>query len=98
MTQLKSVRRWAGFAAANLLVWLVMTVILVLVPDWLDGWLGLEVARVVGWAVAGSFWVVTIEKRWQAHVGVFWRFVLQFLLWLSAALVAIWISEITSPF
>lgn len=97
MVQPKSSRRWLGFVAANLLVWLVMTIILVLVPDLLDDWLGLEVARVVGWAVAGSLWVVTIERHWQARVGALWRFILQLLLWISAALVAIWISEITRP-
>lgn len=90
-------RRWLRFVLANLLVWLLMTVILVLVPDALDGWLGLEVARVVGWAVAGSVWVVTIERQWQARIGPLWRFVLQLLLWISAALVAIWISEMTRP-
>jgi hypothetical protein len=89
-------RRWP-FVLANVLVWLAMTVILVLVPDALDGWLGLEVARVVGWAIAGSVWVVTLEKQWQVRVGVAWRFVLQLLLWISAALVAIWISEMTRP-
>jgi len=97
MTQFTSPpRRWP-FVLANVLVWLAMTVILVLVPDALDGWLGLEIARVVGWAVAGSVWVVTLEKPWQARVGVAWRFVLQLLLWISAALVAIWISEMTRP-
>jgi hypothetical protein len=97
MTQFTSPpRRWP-FVLANVLVWLAMTVILVLVPDALDGWLGLEIARVVGWAVAGSVWVVTLEKPWQAQVGVAWRFVLQLLLWISAALVAIWISEMTRP-
>jgi len=83
------------FLLANLLVWLVMTIILVLVPDALDEWLGLEIDRVIGWAVAGSVWVVTIERQWQARVGVFWRFILQLLLWISAALVAVWISEMT---
>jgi hypothetical protein len=97
MTQLTPPRRWLRFVLANLLVWLLMTVILVLVPDALDGWLGLEVARVVGWAVAGSVWVVTIERQWQARIGPLWRFVLQLLLWISAALVAIWISEMTRP-
>jgi hypothetical protein len=97
MTQLTPPRRWLRFVLANLLVWLLMTVILVLVPDALDDWLGLEVARVVGWAVAGSVWVVTIERQWQARIGPFWRFVLQLLLWISAALVAIWISEMTRP-
>ncbi len=97
MTQLTPPRRWLRFVLANLLVWLLMTVILVLVPDALDGWLGLEVARVVGWAVAGSVWVVTIERQWQARIGPLWRFVLQLLLWISAAPVAIWISEMTRP-
>jgi hypothetical protein len=97
MTQLRSPRRRWRFVLANVLVWLLMTVILVLVPDALDGWLGLEVARVVGWAVAGSVWVVTLERQWQARVGAFWRFALQLLLWISAALVAIWISELTRP-
>lgn len=97
MTQMKSSRRHAGFVLANLVVWLLMTVVLVLVPDALDGWLGLEVARVVGWAVAGSLWVVTIERQWRARVGPLWRFFLQLLIWISAALVAIWIGEITTP-
>jgi hypothetical protein len=97
MAQLKSSRRWLGFVAANVVIWLLMTIILVLVPDLLEDWLGLEVARVVGWAVAGSLWVVTIERHWQARVGAFWRFILQLLLWISAALVAIWISEMVRP-
>ena len=37
---------------ANLVVWLVMVAILVVVPDSLERWMSLEVARVVGWAVA----------------------------------------------
>ena len=97
MTQPKASGRHLAFLVANLLVWLVMTVILVLVPDALDRWIDLEVARVVGWAVAGSVWVVTIERQWRARVGPFWRFVLQLLLWISSALVAIWISELTRP-
>ena len=96
MTSPGPCRGHVRFLLANLLVWLVMTIILVLVPDALDEWLGLEIARVIGWAVAGSVWVVTIERQWQARVGVFWRFILQLLLWISAALVAVWISEMTS--
>jgi len=97
MTQIPVRRRHAGFVLANVVVWLLMTVILVLVPDTLERWVGLEVARVVGWAVAGSLWVVTIERQWQARVGPLWRFVLQLLLWISAALVAIWISDMARP-
>lgn len=77
-------------------MWVVMTVTLVLVPDALDEWLGLEVARVVGWAVAGTLWMLTVERQWQARVGVIWRFVLQLTIWISAALVAIWVSELTT--
>lgn len=84
-----------GFVLATAAVWLLMTVILVLVPDALERWLGLEIARVVGWAVACGVWVVTIESQWQARVGPFKRFVFQLLLWISAALVAIRISEMT---
>lgn len=77
----------------NLAVWIVMVVILVVVPDYLERWMALEIARVVGWGVAGSVWVVAIEREWQARAGPFTRFVLQLILWVSAALLAIWISE-----
>ena len=97
MPHVKRLQRHIGFLLATLAMWVVMTVILVLVPDALDGWLGLEVARVVGWAVAGTLWMVTVERQWQTRVGVFWRFTLQLVLWISAALVAIWISEMTTP-
>ena len=84
-----------GFIAANVVVWLAMTVILVLVPDTLERWLPIEVARVIGWAVACGVWVIVIERHWQARVGPFVRFVLQLAFWISAALVAIWISDQT---
>jgi hypothetical protein len=97
MTRPSTARGRFGFVLANVAIWLLMTVILVLVPDLLEKWVGLEVARVIGWAVAGSVWMVTIERQWQARFGVFARFSLQLLLWISAALVAIWINEITTP-
>ena len=81
------------FVLANLAVWLVMVVILVVVPDYLERWIPLEFARVVGWAVAGSIWVVAIEREWQRRAGPFVRFLLQLVLWVSAALLAIWISD-----
>lgn len=84
------------FVFANVLVWLAMTALLVLVPDWLGRWLGLDIARVVAWAVACAFWVVTIESQWKARVGPLWRFVLQLWLWISAALVALWISDLVT--
>lgn len=97
MTRPSSARGRFGFVLANAAIWFLMTVVLVLVPDLLEEWVGLEVARVIGWAAAGGLWMVTIERQWQARFGVFTRFALQLLLWISAALVAIWISEITRP-
>ena len=73
-----------------------MTAVLVLVPDAMDNWVGLEIARIVGWAVAGSIWMATVEPQWRQRVGPFWRFALQLILWIAAALVAIWISEATT--
>ena len=72
-----------------------MTLILVLVPDLLARGMSIEVARVVGWGVAGSLWVVSVEPLWQARFGPVARFFLQLVLWVSAALVAIYISEQT---
>ena len=81
------------FVAASFAVWLVMVVILVLVPDSLEPWVGLEVSRVIGWAVAGGVWMISVEPAWRSRVGPVWRFLLQTTFWVLAALVAIWISE-----
>jgi len=81
------------FLAANFAVWIIMTAILVVVPDTLERWLGLELARVVGWTVAVSVWVVAVERQWKARFGPFARFFLQLVLWLSSAMLALWISE-----
>jgi hypothetical protein len=81
------------FFALNVAVWAAMVVILVLVPDLLARWMRLEIARVIGWAFACSVWVVAIEREWQERFRPFARFGLQLLLWVGAALVAIWISE-----
>lgn len=83
----------SAFLLANAMIWLVMVVILVVVPDYLERWMPLEIARVIGWAVAGSVWVVAIEREWQARAGPVVRFGLQLVLWVSAAILAIWISE-----
>ena len=83
----------AAFLAVNAVVWVLMVVILVVVPDMLEPWVGLEIARVIGWAVAGGFWVVSVERQWQARVGPIGRFVLQTVLWVAAALLAIFISD-----
>lgn len=81
------------FLAVNLVVWLLMVVILVLVPDLLARSIRVEVARVVGWAVACGVWVVAVERDWQERFRPLARFGLQLVLWVAAALVAIWISE-----
>ena len=86
--------RWSwAFIGANVLVWLIMVLILVLVPDLLQRWMAVEIARFLGWAVACAVGVIALERHWQQRVGPFARFGLQLLLWVGAALVAIWISE-----
>jgi hypothetical protein len=81
----------------NAVVWLAMTVILVVVPDTLERWMALQFARAIGWAVACGVWVVVVESEWKARDGPIVRFGVQFVLWLSAALVAIWISDAFRP-
>ena len=81
------------FVAINLSVWLVMVAILVVVPDVLARSIRLEVARVIGWALACAVWVVAVEREWQARFGLLVRFALQLVLWVAAAVTAIWISE-----
>ena len=85
--------RLMPFILGNIAVWIMMTAILVIVPDTLESWLGFEVSRVIGWAVACSIWVVAIERHWQRRVGPFSRFALQLILWVSSALTASYISE-----
>jgi hypothetical protein len=70
-----------------------MTAILVVVPDSLERWMGLQLARVLGWAVACSVWVVAVEREWQQRTGPLARFGLQLVLWVSAAMLALWISS-----
>jgi hypothetical protein len=48
---------------------------------------------VIGWALACAVWVVAVEHEWQARFGPLVRFALQLVLWVAAALTAIWISE-----
>ena len=81
------------FVLANAVVWLTMTAILVVVPDALERWMRLEIARVIGWAVACSVWVIAVERQWQERVGPLARFGLQLGLWIAAAVTAIWISD-----
>lgn len=81
------------FLVKNAVVWVAMTAILVVVPDTLERWMTLQIARVLGWAVACGVWVVVVESEWKARYGPVTRFAIQFVLWVSAALVAIWISD-----
>jgi len=91
-------RRWsAAFLAANACAWLLMVVVLVLVPDQLSRWTSIEFARVTGWAIASGLWVVLVGAGWQQRVKPLTRFGVQFVLWVSAALLAIWISEQANP-
>jgi hypothetical protein len=80
------------FVLRNALVWVLMLVILVIVPDQLEHWMPFEATRVIGWAVAVSVWVIVVEQEWRARFGPFARFGFQLLLWVSAALLASWIS------
>ena len=81
------------FVIANVVMWAVMAAILTVVPDALARWLSLELARVIAWALASGLWVVALQQPWRARVGPFTLFALQVSLWVSAALVAIWISD-----
>ena len=95
--RLKSPRRLSsggwGFIGLNIVLWLVMTTILLVLPDQLDRWMDLSVGRAIAWAVAGGVWVVAIERQWQARMGALARFPLQVFLWASSALVAMWLSD-----
>ena len=53
----------------------------------------LTIARVIGWAVACAVWVVAVEGEWQRRVGPLTRFLIQVVLWVGAATLAMWISE-----
>jgi hypothetical protein len=86
-----------SFAAANVLLWLLMTAILIIVPDALERWMSIEIARVIGWAVASGLWVVVLQPAWRSRVGPFTLFVLQVAIWVSAAIVAISLSEMARP-
>ena len=83
----------ARFLLLNLVVWILMTVILVVVPDTLERWISLEIARGIGWAFGYGVWVFAVEQDWRERMGPFARFFLQLILWVSSALIAIWISD-----
>ena len=80
------------FVLKNVVAWLSMVIVLVVVPDSLEGRVGLALARIIGWAVAFPIWLLIVERNWQARFGPIARFALQVPLWVAAALVADWIS------
>ena len=86
-------RPFARFVAVNLAVWLLMTAILVVLPDVLERWMSLSIGRPVAWAVAGGLWVILLEREWQARFGVVVRFAIQVVLWVASALLAMWLSD-----
>ena len=74
-------------------VWIVMVAVLVVVPDTLERWMPLQVARIFGWVLASGIWVAILERDWQDRFTPIPRFALQIVIWLAAALTAIWISD-----
>lgn len=74
-------------------MWLVMIAVLILVPDFLESWMSLPVARVCGWVLASGLWVAIVEREWRESFSPLPRLLLQMFVWLSAALIAIYISD-----
>ena len=75
------------------IVWLVMVIVLVLVPDTLEQWMPLNIARICGWVLASGIWVIALDRYWTAQLRPLVRFPLQIGAWLGAALTAVWISD-----
>ena len=78
------------FVLRNALVWVLMLIILVVVPDQLEH--GCRWFTHHRWAVAVGVWVMVVEQEWRARFGPLARFGFQLVLWVSAALLASWIS------
>jgi len=86
-------RTGLSFRAWSIGVWLLMVGVLVVVPDALERWMPLHIARVFGWVLASGLWVAILERDWQDRFAPVPRFVLQVVVWLAAALTAAWISD-----
>ncbi|HEX5070542.1 MAG TPA: hypothetical protein VFV78_10040 [Vicinamibacterales bacterium] len=86
-------RTGLSFRVWSIGVWLLMVGVLVIVPDTLEQWIPLHLARVVGWVLASGLWVAILEREWRDRFSPVPRFFLQALVWLAAALTAAWISE-----
>jgi len=83
----------ARFVAWSGAVWLVMIVVLIVVPDSLEDWMPLPVARVFGWVLASGIWVAVVEREWRERFSPIPRFLIQIVVWLSAALIAVYVSD-----
>ena len=83
----------ARFVVQCSVVWIVMIVVLILVPDALEDWMSLPVARVCGWVIASGLWVAIVEREWRERFSPIPRFLIQIVVWLSAALIAISVSD-----
>ena len=83
----------ARFVAWSGAVWLVMIVVLIVVPDSLEGWMPLSIARVCGWVLASGIWVAVVEREWRERFSPIPRFLIQIVVWLSAALIAVYVSD-----
>ena len=70
-----------------------MVGVLIFVPDLLESWMPLHIARVCGWVLASGIWVAVLERDWRERFSPLPRFLLQCAAWLSAALIAIEISD-----
>ena len=83
----------ARFVALSGVVWIVMIVVLIVVPDALEGWMPLPIARVFGWVLASGIWVAVVERQWRERFSPIPRFLIQIVVWLSAALIAVYVSD-----
>jgi len=83
----------ARFVARSGAVWLIMIVVLIVVPDSLEGWMPLPIARVCGWVLASGIWVAVVEREWRERFSPIPRFLIQIVVWLSAALIAVYVSD-----
>ena len=90
---MRALRSRLWFVVLNIAMWLIMVVILIVVPDALERWMSIELARVTGWGVAGAVWALAVESRWRERTGPIVRFFAQTTIWVTAAMVAIWISD-----
>ena len=87
-------RSGIAFGLRSAVVWLVMVVVLVVVPDWLEQWMPLHIARICGWVLASGIWVAVLERDWQDRFGPIVRFALLIVVWLAAALTASFVSDL----